>query len=65
MHIFSPIVSPPNEHITGDEWWKDYQPVSYKIESRRGNREQFRQMVTKCHTAGVKVITGESSFFVL
>ncbi|KAJ8701160.1 hypothetical protein PTI98_004117 [Pleurotus ostreatus] len=50
-------VSPPNEHITGTEWWKDYQPVSYKIESRRGNREQFRQMVTKCHAAGVKVIT--------
>ncbi|KAF9491857.1 alpha-amylase-domain-containing protein [Pleurotus eryngii] len=50
-------VSPPNEHIPGNEWWRDYQPVSYKIESKRGNRAQFAQMVTKCHTAGVKVIT--------
>ncbi len=22
-------VSPPNEHITGSQWWTRYQPVSY------------------------------------
>ncbi|KAF4602879.1 hypothetical protein EYR38_003283 [Pleurotus pulmonarius] len=50
-------VSPPNEHIAGDQWWTDYQPVSYKLESKRGNRAQFAQMVANCHAAGVKVIT--------
>ncbi|KAL4265405.1 Alpha-amylase [Pleurotus pulmonarius] len=49
-------VSPPNEHIVGDAWWTDYQPVSYKLESKRGNRAQFAQMVANCHAAGVKVI---------
>ncbi|KAF4581535.1 hypothetical protein EYR38_002864 [Pleurotus pulmonarius] len=48
--------SPPNEHIVGDEWWTDYQAVSYKLESKRGNRAQFAQTVTNCHAAGVKVI---------
>ena len=33
-------VSPPQEHIQGSEWWTRYQPVSYKLESRSGNRDQ-------------------------
>ncbi|PPQ83160.1 hypothetical protein CVT25_005407 [Psilocybe cyanescens] len=49
-------VSPPQEHITGSQWWTDYQPVSYILTSKRGNRAQFQNMVTVCHTAGVKVI---------
>ncbi|PPR08271.1 hypothetical protein CVT24_001111 [Panaeolus cyanescens] len=50
-------VSPPQEHITGPQWWTDYQPVSYNITSKRGNRSQFEKMVSACHSAGVKVIT--------
>ncbi|KAF5347543.1 hypothetical protein D9757_014297 [Collybiopsis confluens] len=49
-------VSPAQEHVTGDEWWTDYQPVSYTITSKRGNRTQFQNMIDACHTAGVKVI---------
>jgi alpha-amylase len=49
-------VSPPQEHVRGQEWWVAYQPVSYRIESRKGSRDQFAAMVTACHNAGVKVI---------
>lgn len=48
-------VSPPQEHIGGGAWWTRYQPTSYQIQSRSGNREQFRQMVQTCKTAGVDV----------
>ncbi|KAF8886960.1 glycoside hydrolase superfamily [Infundibulicybe gibba] len=49
-------VSPAQEHLTGDNWWTDYQAVSYKLQSKRGTREQFQDMVNSCHAAGVKVI---------
>ncbi|KAJ8496788.1 hypothetical protein ONZ45_g12302 [Pleurotus djamor] len=49
-------VSPPAEHVEGSEWWTDYQPVSYKIISKRGNRQQFASMVRTCKAAGVGVI---------
>src|SRR5690349_23223469 len=49
-------VSPPQEHIQGSQWWTSYQPVSYKIAGRLGNRSQFRTMVNTCHAAGVKVV---------
>jgi len=48
-------ISPPNEHIRGPEWWTRYQPVSYKLVSRSGDEAEFRDMVTRCHTAGVKI----------
>ena len=49
-------VSPPQEHVRGQQWWVAYQPVSYRIESRKGTRAQFQSMVNTCHNAGVKVI---------
>ncbi|CAL1711231.1 unnamed protein product [Somion occarium] len=49
-------VSPPQEHVQGSQWWTDYQPVSYTLTSKRGNRSQFANMITTCHAAGVKVI---------
>ncbi|KAL0954517.1 hypothetical protein HGRIS_003484 [Hohenbuehelia grisea] len=49
-------VSPPAEHVSGPQWWTDYQPVSYTLTSKRGNRAQFAAMVSACHAAGVKVI---------
>jgi alpha-amylase len=48
-------VSPPNEHVPGPEWWTRYQPVSYRLESRNGTREQFADMVQRCEHAGVAI----------
>ena len=52
-------VSPPQEHVvlpaSGHPWWQDYQPVSYQLVSRRGNRAAFAAMVQACHVAGVKI----------
>lgn len=60
-------VSPVNEHMehtlikdivdVGDwnPWWARYQPVSYKIESRSGSREEFISMVQTCKSVGVGV----------
>ena len=44
------------EHIQGDAWWTRYQPVSYLLTSRSGNREQFASMVSRCNAVGVNVI---------
>ncbi|KIO30302.1 glycoside hydrolase family 13 protein [Tulasnella calospora MUT 4182] len=49
-------VSPPQEHITGSQWWTDYQPTSYQLVSKRGNRDKFANMISTCHAAGVGVI---------
>ncbi|HEY8373817.1 MAG TPA: alpha-amylase family protein [Pseudonocardiaceae bacterium] len=52
-------VSPPQEHVVlpelGYPWWQDYQPVSYQLGTRRGDRAAFKNMVDTCHAAGVKV----------
>lgn len=52
-------VSPPQEHVvlpgSGYPWWQDYQPVSYQLVSRRGDRAAFASMINACHGAGVKV----------
>jgi alpha-amylase len=48
-------VSPPNEHIQGGQWWTRYQPVSYQLESRGGNRAQFVNMVNRCKAVGVEI----------
>jgi alpha-amylase len=52
-------VSPPQEHVvlpgSGYPWWQDYQPVSYQLVTRRGDRAAFASMVQTCHAAGVKI----------
>src|SRR5919112_5986708 len=52
-------VAPPQESVTlagsGHPWWEVYQPASYQVSSRMGNRAAFAAMVTACHNAGVKV----------
>ncbi len=52
-------VSPPQEHVVlpgrGHPWWQDYQPVSYRLTSRRGDRAAFADMVRTCHAAGVEI----------
>eukprot|EP00927_Polykrikos_kofoidii_P065554 TRINITY_DN61294_c0_g1_i1.p1 TRINITY_DN61294_c0_g1~~TRINITY_DN61294_c0_g1_i1.p1 ORF type:complete len:571 (-),score=88.41 TRINITY_DN61294_c0_g1_i1:23-1690(-) len=48
-------VSPPTEHIKGDQWYTRYQPVSYRLVSRSGWEEQFVEAIARCKKAGVKV----------
>merc|ERR1719478_482221 len=48
-------VSPPMEHISGDQWWTRYQPTSYQIISRSGDRAGFKDMVSRCRAAGVAI----------
>ncbi|TKR75722.1 hypothetical protein L596_016974 [Steinernema carpocapsae] len=54
-------VSPPNEHIllyndNDVPWYVRYQPVSYKLESRSGDEEEFRTMVERCNKVGVRIV---------
>jgi alpha-amylase len=52
-------ISPPQEHVVlpeaGFPWWQRYQPVSYQLESRSGDRTQLQKMIRRCHGAGVEV----------
>ena len=52
-------VSPPNEHVVLPEnnypWWQRYQPVSYKLDSRSGSRDEFIDMVERCNNVGVRI----------
>jgi alpha-amylase len=52
-------VSPPQEHVVlpaqGYPWWQDYQPVSYQLVTRRGDRQAFADMVATCRAAGVDI----------
>ncbi|XP_069825113.1 pancreatic alpha-amylase-like [Dendropsophus ebraccatus] len=52
-------ISPPNENVVITDpsrpWWERYQPISYKICTRSGDEQQFRDMVTRCNNVGVFV----------
>lgn len=54
-------VSPPQESISlphnnpAHPWWEVYQPVSYQLTSRLGDRAAFVAMVRACDSAGVDV----------
>lgn len=48
-------VSPPMEHIQGPQWWTRYQPVSYILQSRSGNEQEFQSMVQRCAAVGVGI----------
>ena len=49
-------VSPSQESIQGKSWWTSYQPVSNKLDSKLGTRDDFRNMVGACKAAGVGII---------
>lgn len=57
MQIAAVQVSPPQEHLSlgSNFWWERYQPVSFQINSRSGNEDDFRQMVSRCQKVGVDV----------
>lgn len=50
-------VSPPNENliIDGRPWWERYQPISYILQTRSGDRDAFVDMVERCNNAGVRI----------
>lgn len=48
-------VSPPQKSISGPQWWTRYQPVSYAIEGRSGNLNDFANMVNRCKAVGVDI----------
>ena len=48
-------LSSPNEHIYGESWATSYQPVSYKLESKRGSAAELKSMVAACNKAGIAV----------
>ncbi|CAH1397787.1 unnamed protein product [Nezara viridula] len=50
-------VSPVNEHaiLNGRPWYERYQPISYVLKSRSGNKAAFKNMVESCNKVGVKV----------
>ncbi|GAB1288038.1 Alpha-amylase 1 [Apodemus speciosus] len=52
-------VSPPNENLVVESpsrpWWERYQPISYKICSRSGNEDEFKDMVNRCNNVGVRI----------
>ncbi len=50
------LTSPAQEHVVGEQWWVSYQPVSYRLESRLGTREEFADMVARCREAGVGIV---------
>ncbi|KAK2139807.1 hypothetical protein LSH36_1599g00011 [Paralvinella palmiformis] len=59
VHTVPQSVSPPNEHRIIKSpfrpWWERYQPVSYLLQSRGGNRQQFVDMVHRCGAVGVRI----------
>jgi 1,4-alpha-glucan branching enzyme len=44
-----------NLSISGEQWWTRYQPVSYLLESRSGNRDEFAKMISRCRAVGVNI----------
>lgn len=50
-------MSPVNEHLLyeGRPWWERYQPISYKIQTRSGNEDDFADMSRRCNACGVRV----------
>lgn len=49
------LVSPPQEHIQGEQWWVGYQAVSYQLESQLGTQSEFEAMVKTCGDNGVEI----------
>ncbi|KAK3743676.1 hypothetical protein RRG08_030798 [Elysia crispata] len=51
--------SPANENrvVTNPNrpWWERYQPVSYKMTTRSGTEQDFKDMVSRCNAKGVRI----------
>jgi hypothetical protein len=49
--------SPPNENLVigSRPWWERYQPVSYMLTTRSGDRTAFADMVKRCNAVGIRI----------
>lgn len=54
-HFFQ--ISPANEHLVfqNHPWWERYQPISYIVQTRSGNADNFRNMSRRCNDNGVRI----------
>ncbi|KAK7100027.1 alpha-amylase-like [Littorina saxatilis] len=50
-------ISPPSENavVSSRPWWERYQPVSYKLVTRSGDENAFRDMVSRCNQVNVRI----------
>ncbi len=52
-------VSPPTENAVVEDpmrpWWERYQPATYKLDNRSGDRAAFADMTARCKAAGVDI----------
>lgn len=50
-------VSPVSENVIEENrpWWERYQPISYQIITRSGNKDEFKSMVDRCNRVGVRI----------
>lgn len=50
-------LSPANEHliVQGRPWFERYEPISYIIQTRSGNADDFRNMSGRCNESGVRI----------
>ncbi|XP_076812739.1 alpha-amylase B-like [Clavelina lepadiformis] len=50
-------ISPPNENriIDSRPWWERYQPISYVLGTRSGDRAALQNMVDRCNAVGVRI----------
>ena len=54
-------ISPPLEHIVfysnnDHPWYTRYQPVSYTLVSRSGDKAELQDMISRCNKVGVRII---------
>lgn len=49
-------LSPVNENaiVDGRPWFERYQPLSYELNTRSGNKKELRQMIKRCNKVGVR-----------
>ena len=48
--------APPQESSKGYEWWRDYQPLSFKIGNRHGTKEELKELCVAANKIGIKII---------
>lgn len=49
--------SPVNENVVieGRPWFERYQPISFKLTTRSGTEDEFKEMVERCRDAGIRI----------
>ena len=48
-------LSPMQDHKKGNEWWKRYQPINFKIGNDLGSKEDLIRLCDKANKLGLKI----------